>query len=74
MGPVRKVFEEAGLYDRSRKTGLHMLRRTWASSLLAAGVDLETVRELAGWSDLEVAQRYLASTNDLKRHAIARLG
>jgi site-specific recombinase XerD len=68
---VRETFEKAGLYDRSRKTGLHMLRRTFASTLLANGADLKTVMELGGWSSLEVVQRYLASTDELKRGAIA---
>lgn len=70
---VREAFQETGLYEKADKPGLHMLRRTWASRLLEKGVDIETVRELGGWSDLKVVQRYLASTNDLKRAAVATL-
>ena len=62
---VRGVFEVAGLYDRLRKPGLHMLRRTWATEL-AEHTDLETLRQLGGWSDLAVMQRYI-TTNDERR-------
>jgi len=70
---VRIAFRGAGLYQRQRKPGLHMLRRTWASRLLTAGVDLQTLRELGGWSDIVVLQRYLASDMELKRRAVALL-
>jgi integrase len=67
------AFKRAGLYDPDTKPGLHMLRRTFASRLLQKGVDIETVRELGGWADLKTVQAYLASTNDLKRAAVAAL-
>jgi len=69
---VRGVFEAAGLYDKKRKPGLHMLRRTWATNLLAHA-DIETVRQLGGWSNLEVVQRYVTSTDARKRAAIEQL-
>lgn len=34
--------------------GCHVLRRTWATRLLAAGVSPEIVRRLGGWSNLSV--------------------
>lgn len=71
--PIREAFKTAGLYKPETKPGLHQLRRTWASTLLANGVDIETVRELGGWSSLDVVQRYLASTDALKRRAIESL-
>lgn len=70
---VRRIFKNAGLYQPERKPGLHMLRRTWATELLAAGADIETVRQLGGWSSLEVVQRYVTSTDARKREAIGRL-
>lgn len=70
---IRIAFQTAGLGDPDLKPGLHMLRRTFASRLLGAGVDLETVRELGGWADLETVQRYVASTDDLKRAAVEKL-
>lgn len=71
--PIRQAFRDAGLYKPSEKPGLHQLRRTWASSLLAKGADIETVRELGGWADLVTVQRYLSSSTDLKRRAIDSL-
>jgi len=71
--PVREIFRQAGLYDGVDRPGLHMLRRTFASGLLVKGVDLNTVRELGGWKDLQTVQRYLASTDSLKRAAIQAL-
>lgn len=69
---MRKTWEAAGLYDREARSGLHMLRRTWATAL--AGVtDLETLRQLGGWADLVTVQRYLSSTDDRKRDAIRNL-
>jgi hypothetical protein len=36
----------------------HALRHTFASRLMAAGVDLRTVQELGGWKTLSMVQRY----------------
>ena len=36
----------------------HVLRHTFASRLVMAGVDLRTVQELGGWSSLDLVQRY----------------
>ncbi|MCZ6783779.1 MAG: site-specific integrase [Proteobacteria bacterium] len=72
--PVRNAFKAAGLYHPDAKPGLHQLRRTWASTLLGNGADVETVRELGGWADLATVQRYLASSDDRKRRAIDGLG
>jgi integrase len=68
---VRAAFRAAGLWDPAKKPGLHMLRRTFASTLLASGADLKTVMEVCGWSSITVAERYLASTDDRKRDAVA---
>jgi integrase len=46
--------ERAGLEDVSP----HVLRHTFASRLVAAGVDLRTVQELAGWKSLAMVERY----------------
>jgi integrase len=37
---------------------IHTLRHTFASNLVMAGVDLVTVQQYGGWSDLEMVQRY----------------
>lgn len=71
--PIRDIWKTAGLYDKATKPGLHQLRRTWATEMLGRGADIETVRQLGGWSDLETVQRYVGSTEERKRQAIARL-
>ena len=70
---VRQIFKDANLYHPEDRPGLHMLRRSFASHALARHADIETVRELGGWSDLAVVQRYVASTEHLKREAVERL-
>lgn len=70
---IRRSFVRAGLYIPDRKPGLHMLRRTFASRLLAKGADIETVRDLMGHRDLLTTQRYIRSTPELKRNAVEAL-
>jgi integrase/recombinase XerD len=70
---VRDAFKAADLYDRDLKSGLHMLRRSFASHLLGGGVDLKTVCDLGGWSTIEACQRYLTSTSELKLNAVSVL-
>lgn len=72
FAPIRAIFKAAGLYDPAAKPGLHSLRRTWATALLGVA-DIETVRQLGGWADLVTVQRYVTSTDDRKRAAIAAL-
>jgi len=40
--------------------GLHGLRRFFATQMMRAGVDAETVRQWGGWKSLETMLRYLA--------------
>jgi len=47
--------DEAGRLDG---VTWHALRHTFASRLVAAGVDLRTVQELGGWRTLSMVQRY----------------
>jgi integrase/recombinase XerD len=68
---VREAFRAAGLY--ANRPGLHKLRRTFASRLLAGGADVNTVRELGGWADLVTTQRYLVSSDASKRRAVELL-
>lgn len=74
MAPeVRAAYKAAGLWEADGNTGLHKLRRTWASRLLASGASLVTVMEMGGWTSLESVQRYLSSSTDQKRRAVAAL-
>lgn len=72
-GQIREVFQAAELYEPAAKPGLHALRRTWATELLGRGADIETVRQLGGWSSLAVVQRYVTSSDERKRSAIESL-
>jgi len=71
--PIREIFKRAALYHPTLRPGLHLLRRTFATELLGRGVDVETVRQLGGWSDLSVVMRYVTSSDARKRRAIEAL-
>lgn len=73
--PIAAAFRKAGLVrpDGEGREGLHMLRRTFASNMLANGADINTVRELMGHADLATTQRYLVSSLPQKRAAVAGL-
>jgi integrase len=70
---VRRAYKVAKLYRKEDKPGLHMLRRTFLSTLLHSGTDIETARELAGHSSVIVTQAYLSSTDRVKRRAVEGL-
>lgn len=53
--------------------GPHILRHTFASRLVMAGVDLRTVQELLGHKDIKQTLRYTHLSSDHKRQAIATL-
>jgi integrase len=50
----KKALADAGLSDLR----WHDLRHTWASWLRQAGVSLDRLKELGGWQDDEMVQRY----------------
>jgi integrase/recombinase XerD len=51
----------------------HVMRHTFATTLLDKGVDLKTVQVLLGHSHIRTTERYLHSTDDRKVEAIGRL-
>lgn len=44
---------------------LHSLRHTFATDMATAGMDLEVLMQMCGWSDLKMARRYI---NIARRH------
>ena len=54
MKQWKKLIEKA----KVGKVTPHVLRHTWATALVRAGVDLMTVKELGRWSDLKLVTRY----------------
>ncbi len=52
----------------------HVLRHTGASRMLAAGVDVKTVADIGGWTNLAVTNRYLHPTDQAKRRAVEAIG
>jgi len=63
------VRTKAGLAD----VHLHDLRRTAASHLLMAGVDIRTLAEILGHKTLQMVHRYTHLLNDHKLKAVDRI-
>jgi len=69
--PFAKACEDAGLANTG--VSLHTLRHTFASNLVMAGVDLLTVQQYGGWSDLSLVQRYAHLSPNHKSKAIEKI-
>jgi len=72
MGPnggrIKETFALQCLKEDQRKLDLpegdlHGFRRYFATSMLRAGVDTETVRQWGGWKSLDTMLRYLADVS-----------
>jgi site-specific recombinase XerD len=60
---------EAKVYDIS----LHTLRHTYCTDLAAAGVDIRTIQELAGHSDIKTTMKYVHLVDRNKHNAVRAL-
>jgi integrase len=52
----------------------HGLRHTGASRMLAARVDIETVRRIGGWANYDVLRRYLHPDDEATTAAVETIG
>ena len=60
---VRRLAKRVGWV--TAKPGLHSLRATWASEVLARGVPLQVVQQAGGWSSLISMQHYLGARGEV---------
>jgi len=69
---IQQIVEEAGRRI-GVKTHPHMLRHTFATTLLRKGVNLRTIQMLLGHSKLDTTQIYLTVTDLEKQEAMQKL-
>ena len=67
-----RVVNKAGITDK--KCTPHILRHTFATTLVRNGVDLLTVKELGRWSDLKLVQRYAHVSKSYRTRVVNKLG
>lgn len=70
---IRTAFETACRHVKLTDVTPHVLRHTFASRLVMAGVDLRTVMELGGWKNLSMVQRYSHLSQAHKLEAVELL-
>jgi site-specific recombinase XerD len=72
-GDVKAALTAAGKRAGLAKITWHMFRHTFASRLTRDGVDIVTVKELLGHSNITTTMRYAHSNDEAKRKAVSRL-
>jgi len=68
---LKIVIQKAGLEGQGITP--HKLRHTFATHLIRQGVDIRTVQELLGHSDIQTTARYLHSDTRTKQSAVGKL-
>jgi site-specific recombinase XerD len=66
-------FQRASRHAGLERLGPHVLRHTYASRLVMAGVDLRTVQELLGHKDIKQTMRYAHLSPSHKQAAVEAL-
>jgi len=78
---INRIMTSQSIYDLIGKRSIeasiencapHDLRRTFVTRLLESGVDINTVRQLAGHSDIQTTARYDLRDQKVQRKAIKR--
>jgi len=73
MTRVDKSIAAACTAAKIEPATLHTLRHTFCTRLAASGVDVRTIKELAGHGDLATTMRYMHLVESNRHAAIRRL-
>lgn len=72
---VRKAFQQAGIRPGNERKGIHVIRHTAASMMLAKGVPVTTISSMLGHSNKTSTDRYLTTdTEHMKECALDLTG
>ena len=66
---LKSILSKAGIKDYE-KIHIHTFRHTFASRLINDNVNIMTVKELLGHSDISTTQRYVHVSDENKLHAV----
>src|SRR5262249_48394378 len=73
MFSLKTAWSKVATAAKLKDFTFHDLRHTFASKLVQAGVDLNTVRELLGHADIKMTLRYSHLAPEHKAAAVAKL-